>query len=404
MFFFMGYMVSYYKIWPQPLLNLAMRVASSLMKFGVIAPDNLIIRAPPGASRERFTIYQRGLVQDGYYGLLGWDESRGTYSAWLYDATGKLLHTWELEYRRLDPDGPRNGGDAPHAFWILPDGSFLVSFDWGDVMARVDPCGKAMWTRIGTFHHSLERAEDGSFWTWRGDGTAHGHRQWMVNFDPETGKTLRELELKDVIRKMGPLAIAFGVPADFKFMDATGEGQVSDIFHPNDVEPLPSALAPQFPAFEAGDLLVSIREPNLVAVIGPDDLRVKWWRQGPWVYQHDPDFLPDGTISVYDNNKGRDRSEIIKINPTTGAISNELHDGGVPFYSEEMGSHQYLPNGNVFIVVPGEGRALELTKDGHKVLEFNNVFRAKPSYNAHVANGMWLDKGYFQKLPACPAQ
>jgi hypothetical protein len=34
----------------------------------------------------------------------------------------------------------------------------------------------------------------------------------------------------------------FGVPADFKFMDATGEGQVSDIFHPNDVEPLQSTL------------------------------------------------------------------------------------------------------------------------------------------------------------------
>ena len=399
--FWGGFLVELYKLWPEPFLVRVQRVPVSLWKFGTIAPDNLIVSPPKSASRERFVVHDRSRRMNGYYGLLGWDDERGTYSAWLYRTDGQLLHTWNLNYWALDPDGPRNRGDAPHAFWILPDGSFMVSFDWGDVMARVDPCGQPTWTKTGTYHHSLEPADDGTFWTWRGDGSSHGHRQFMVNFDPATGNTLREIELADVIRKAGPLAITFGVPADFQFRDATADGQVSDIFHPNDVEALRATEAGMFPQFETGDLLISLREVNLVAVIDPHDLSVKWQQQGPWRWQHDPDFALDGTISVFNNNEGRDRSEIVKIHPSTGQISNELHDGGVSFYTASMGTHQYLPNGNVFLVVPDEGRVLELSPNGREVVEFNNVFRPAPAYNAHVANGMWLPEGYFSTLPSC---
>ena len=400
--FWGGFLVELYKPWPEPFLVRVQRVPVSLWKFGTIAPDNLIISAPVGASRERFVVHDKNRQMVGYYGLLGWDDERGTYSAWLYRTNGQLLHTWSLNYRTLDPDGPRNGGDAPHAFWVVPDGSFIVSFYWGDVMARVDSCGRPLWTKTGTYHHSLESADDGTFWSWRGDGTSHGHRQFMVNFDPATGNTIREIELADVIRKAGPLAIAFGVPADFPFRESTVDGQVTDIFHPNDVEPLRASVAGMFPQFETGDLVISLRFVNLVAVIDPDDLRVKWQQQGPWHHQHDPDFLADGTISVFDNNEERDRSEIIKIHPSTGQISNELHDGGTPFYTASMGTHQYLPNGNVFLVVPDEGRVLELSANGNKVVEFNNVFRSAPAYNAHVANGMWLPEDYFSTVPSCP--
>jgi hypothetical protein len=399
--FWGGFLVEHYKVWPERFLVRVQRVPVSLLKFGTVAPDNLIVSPPAGVSRERLTFHDKSRLMNGYYGLLGWDDERGTYSAWLYRADGELLHTWRLSYWTLDPDGPLNGGDAPHAFWILPDGSFMVSFDWGDVMARVDPCGRPVWTKTGTYHHSLEPADDGTFWTWRGDGSAHGHRQFMVNFDPATGNTLREIELADVIRKAGPPAITFGVPADFQFRDSTADDQVNDIFHPNDVEPLHAALAGKFPGFAPGDLLISLREVNLVAVIDPHHLSVKWQQQGPWYHQHDPDFLSDGTISVFDNKEERDRSEIVKIDPSTRQISNELRDGGTRFYTASMGTHQYLPNGNVLVVVPDEGRVLELSPGGHRVLEFNNVFRNAPAYNAHIANGMWMPEGYFSTLPSC---
>ncbi len=62
---------------------------------------------------------------------------------------------------------------------------------------------------------------------------------------------------------------------------------------------------------------------------------------------------------------------------------------------------KYLPNGNVLIVVPGEGRVLEVTGDGGKVMEFNNLSSFSLDYNEHVDNGMWVSSDYFQSMPQC---
>ena len=107
---------------------------------------------------------------------------------------------------------------------------------------------------------------------------------------------------------------------------------------------------------------------------------------GPWLKQHDPDFLPDGRISVYSNNPGRGRSDIIKIDPTTRAVTSDLYDGAVHFYSAEMGSHQYQPNGNILITVPGEGRVLLVSPHGEPIMEFNNVSSQSSAFNEHVEN------------------
>ena len=66
-----------------------------------------------------------------------------------------------------------------------------------------------------------------------------------------------------------------------------------------------------------------------------------------------------------------------------------------------MGKHQYLPNGNVLIVVPGEGRILEVTGDGANVMEFNNLSSISLNYNEHVENGLWVPPDYFQTVPRC---
>ena len=52
-----------------------------------------------------------------------------------------------------------------------------------------------------------------------------------------------------------------------------------------------------------GDLLVSLRTPSLVFVVDPTSLEVKWTASTPFLHQHDPDFVGDGWIGVFDNNQ-----------------------------------------------------------------------------------------------------
>jgi hypothetical protein len=218
-----------------------------------------------------------------------------------------------------------------------------------------------------------------------------------------TGETIKEIGLiEDLIQNMGVASAIFLLRPDYPFerFEKNPSSFKKDLLHPNDIDVLYSDLAPMFPEFEAGDLLISFLKINLIAVLDPDDLIIKWWSHGPWKWQHDPDFLQDGKISVYNNNKDLGRSEIIKIDPQTREIFNDLFDGDVRFYSGTMGKHQYLPNGNVLIVVPDEGRFLVASSNGQKIMEYNNISETV-DYNGHVENGLWVPLDYFEKLPDC---
>ena len=399
-----GLAVERYRYWPYESIHSIWLVAKSFATHAELIPEGRRIEAPAGASRETFTIHRPDRLEDGFYAFVGYDGVGGGYAAWLYDSEGNRLHAWPIDYLSLDEDGPLNEADNPHPFQILRDGSIIVGFGSGDVMARIDACGSPVWIKDGIYHHAFSPGQDGTVWTWRGPGTAKGHYNHLVRFSAETGEVLQELELvDDIIRPMQAQTAVFGVRPDYRFREFERDPArtSTDIFHPNDIEELPPELAAAFPMFEAGDLMLSFRTLNLITVIDPSDGRVKWWKHGPWIAQHDPDFLPDGRISVYSNNTGRGRSEIIIIDPGTGDISNELFNGEVHFSSAYMGKHQYLPNGNVLIVVPGEGRVLEVTSDGKNVMEFNNISPSSRDYNNHVQNGVWVPVDYFESTPGC---
>ena len=404
-----GIAVGKYQVWPWASLEQVKDVFDSYRRYGRLVPAaNLFSRAPADAPREAFHVHQADAVMPGYYVFVGWDDSSDGFAAWLYDSSGELQHRWFWDYEQLDLDenGPTNGSTMPHAFKVMPDGSALVSFDKGDVMARIDACGKPVWRLPGIYHHSMEFTDDGSVWTWRGGGNATwGPYNYLVEFDPENGEILREIGLiEDMIQPDPDLARLFSVRADHPFVSGDGDNEAMnpyDFFHPNDLEELPAAIADQFELFSAGDLMMSFRNLDLVIVMGPDAKAVKWYGTSPWRRQHDPDFRPDGKISIFSNNGPVGRSEIYVVDPSTGEVTNELEAGNLRFFSTAMGKHQYLPNGNVLITVPAEGRIIEVDSGGDKVLEFNNLVAGMASQNAHVENGLWFPVDYFSTQPSC---
>jgi hypothetical protein len=148
---------------------------------------------------------------------------------------------------------------------------------------------------------------------------------------------------------------------------------LKDPFHLNDVDPLPRSLAAKFPMFSAGDLLVSARELNLIFVVDPATLAIKWWDVGATIRQHDPDWEADGQLSAFNNRMARGYSEIIKIDPATYRKTVAVDGRAIDFYSRGGGKHQALPGGGWLITSSWQGHVTEVSADGNIALEFFSV-------------------------------
>jgi len=129
--------------------------------------------------------------------------------------------------------------------------------------------------------------------------------------------------------------------------------------------------------FSAGDILLSSRNTNLIMVLDGATHDIKWRRIAPAHGQHDPDFQPNGEISIYDNRVGGDASRknaflgtaggsrIIAVRPDKfGYRTIYESDEHNAFYSKYRGKHQMLENGNVLITESEGGRVFEATPDG----------------------------------------
>jgi hypothetical protein len=251
-----------------------------------------------------------------------------------------------------------------------------------------------VWRLPHRTHHSIAIDEQGDLWIpgkkARHEVASERFPRLIPPFDEdsvlevsaETGEILREISALDVLYGSEYEGALFANAERFVHLE-TG-----DPLHLNHVEPLPAAMAGAFPLFEAGDLLISMREINLVMVVDPKTEKIRWAKTGPWVRQHEPHFLPDGRISVFDNRqvdnarhvaRGKPRlaSRILAIDPQTGKID-VLHEGTLaqPFYTDIMGKQQPLANGNLLVTEPTAGRAFEVTPDGRIVWSFINRFDA----------------------------
>ena len=341
---------------------------------------------PGRGEKGGFVSIDRKRMAPGNRLIAGLTASRATlHGIVLYDPDGKELHHWPVDYAELDPDGKSPANVFLHGLEVFEDGSIIVNFDAGMALARVGPCGEIRWVNRGIYHHVVSRSFDGTIWTWRGSDD-------MVQLDPDTGQILDEISLLDDVVLPNQLQGVFAIrtPSDENELIVKG-----GVFHANDIEALSPALAAAFPMFEPGDLLISLRNVNLVAVIDPKSRDVKWWSIGPWHRQHDPDFLPDGMISVFNNNMGLGHSQIVRIHPQTGDYKVVLEGSDeFPFYTWYRGTHETLSNGNILVTESQAGRIFEVDSDGNLVWTFNNDFDGER--NGVVSRAMVLPTDFFK--------
>jgi len=339
---------------------------------------------------------------------------------------GSVAHKWSLDYFEHFPDSRNRACELQsslhvdvHGTLVRPNGDLVFNYEYCGAV-KLDQCGDVQWTVPQKAHHSIIEAAAGGYWLL-------GRYEWQSgNFPdrfppfttPESNKTIREdtlirlneegdileeVSIPELMRDAGLLPL---LTADGRVFTLPRAGRY-ELVHSNKVTELSSDMADAFPLFETGDLAISMRQLNLVMVIDPDTKAVKWHQTGPWLRQHDPEFRPDGRISIFNNNAFstayKDKqviqttpltTNIIVVDPVTG--DTEVIFGEAP--GEEMlsvvrGDHQVLSDGGVLITEFDSGRVLQVSADREIVWEFVNEY--DETFVGEITNALVYPADYF---------
>jgi len=323
---------------------------------------------------------------------------------------GDIVNRWPLIYSKVFkdmsflPHPPATDWNVDtHGALALPDGSIVFNFEYSG-SARIDRCGNVMWTLPVRSHHSVERAEAGGFWIPGIQVATDGGTDRYPPFEPpyavstlmhvsEDGEVLQEISAVKLFYDSGLESLLSSRPT--YYTPAPAHMWNREILHLNKIAELSSALAADFPMFEAGDLVLSMRRLNLVMVVSPKTWKIRWWRIGPWLRQHDPEFRKGGTIVVFNNNIyanvafGEDLgqttgpteltvpriSNVLAMDPASGSHS-VLYGSrpGQEMLSVIRGKVDLTPENELLITESDGGRVFQVDENGEIVWEYINRY------------------------------
>lgn len=253
--------------------------------------------ANPGGELRYFVIY-------GSFVFPEVEETVGTIAI---DSTGVIHRAWPANVEGAETREHHIG------LAVSPDG--IVATNTDGIMTAYSWCGgklwQAPWKPSGAgndrpdyngplsydWHHDIEWY-NGVFYSFRG--------MEVLGVSEQTGKIVDSLHGVDLYH--------WGWKDDLNLVDARGgrfdaadltpetAGDLlpRDPFHMNKVDVLTANEVDAYPGLKVGDLLLSLRDLNLVLIVRPEEKRIVWWRYGLTSRQHDATFV-DGAIEVFDN-------------------------------------------------------------------------------------------------------
>lgn len=286
----------------------------------------------------------------------------------LYDQ--KIIYQWTPNYNEI-----KNSMGGKNLFWnqtdihdkllvhplLSSDGS-IIFHNALSPLIKINKYSKLIWDVNRSFHHSLEYDADGNIWSL----SQIVHQNYLPNISnvywdnvlteiSPSGSVLYQKSVTDLLIENGYRGLLFG----------TGVFDV-DLLHVNDVQPALTTTK----YWQKGDLLISVRNKSTVLLYRPSTNKIVWLKTGPWLNQHDVDFIDSTSIAVFGNNtvrmnSGDDRlidghNEEYILNFKTGETETPytkfLKNAKVSTLTE--GRSDVLPNGDLFIEETNNNRLL----------------------------------------------
>jgi hypothetical protein len=364
-------------------------VKDALNEFGVFVQffsfTPLVIddRFPEIDGFKRNNIVQDGAKSDeGYLLLSSFDDVKMQFTVKLIQiANQKELYEWAPSIHQLRENQETEGSFfelnhmEPNLYQIthpllLDDGGIV--FNNQGPLYKINACSNHEWTANGVFHHSNELDSDNAIWVPSVlQETAYDKYKFLYYRDDAiakvslTGEVLYKKSVSKILEENGYRTLMFGIgPYE------------ADTIHLNDIQP--AQYSTEY--WEKGDLLLSVRNRSTVFIYRPSTEKIIWLMTGPWLNQHDVDFIGLSKISVFNNNMIRAQTEnlvdghnnIFVVDLADGSVSDAYTTAleNLDVHTKTAGRGEILDNGDLFIEETNDGRLLRISSDNKLVWEF----------------------------------
>jgi hypothetical protein len=300
--------------------------------------------------------------------------------------SGNELHTWHKTFRQVFPSAPpdkhkwydkRHWRYSWRRVHMFNNGDLLAIWE-GNGMVKLDKDSNIIWSDNAMYHHDLDVAADGRI---------YALCRKLVR-PARYGKPYSMLGDQVVIlNSQGDQLQAYSILEMFersKFIDLLHDVKMQgDCFHTNTLEVLDGSLQHVSPLFKKGNVLISMRQFDTIAIADLSANIIVWAKRSwLWAKQHQPVLLANGNMLLFNNDyklkkkDGYDASSVMEFDPLTLQVLWEYKGTqNVSFYSDSSSTAQRLNNGNTLITESTKGRAFEVTSQGEIVWEFFNPHR-----------------------------
>jgi hypothetical protein len=306
-------------------------------------------------------------------------------SVFLLDMDGRIVHEWKI------PEGVAESKGASSMFgWLQPHVDAATLLPNGDIIVVYAQPG------VGAYGFAALRLDKNSNVVWRYDGKAHhvvkvvGNRVYSIaqEFTRANSKhpveTLRGMGYLDdevlvldtdghLVTKASVIDMMLNSPS-LHLGERIPFNVGGDPIHTNAIEVITEDNARFIPNAKPGDVLLSLRYTNMIVLADLQSRSIKWVLRGSWEGQHDVRLLPNGHITLFDNDgdlTNTGRSRVIEVDPMTGGIVWSYNGTQMdPLYTENRGGAQRLPNGNTLVNESNTGRMIEVAANGDVVWEY----------------------------------
>lgn len=310
-------------------------------------------------------------------------------SARLIDAMGNEVHRWQASFRDVWPDARHVESWLPDKFVYmrraeaLPGGDLLTLYESpvnsppGCGLAKLDRNSRVLWTFDANAHHDFCLDEQGAIYVLTnrlrrlGDADSQLTETTTVPVVFEDRVTILT-PAGEIIKHISVLDALLASP--FFYGTMTHIDHRGDITHNNTVNRIGQTFAAQHEGVEPGDLMLCLRNLNLVVALNPDSEQIVWASTGAWNHPHDPDPLENGNLLIFDNIVAfgtETGSRVVEYDPRRQRIVWSYE--GQPqrrLRSEIRACQQALPDGRVLITESERGRILEVDRDGRVTWQY----------------------------------